>query len=146
MTKRGFGRQLALCAVIAGVMVTPVAWAQDEPTPTIDNKPGSLIKAGDVLTGELNSLRGRAGKKGKRTATYELTSQPHRLPPPGGLCGLETGPQTFQIVTKSDAQVAQLKGFVGKEVSLKVEEVACAEDAGEMSEAIVSKWSVVTKH
>jgi hypothetical protein len=147
MTKRGFGRQLALCAVIAGVMATPIAWAQqDEPAPAADNKPGSLIKAGDVLTGELNSLRGRAGKKGKRTATYQLTSQPHRLPPPGGLCGLETGPQTFQIVTNSDAQVGQLKGFVGKEVSLKVEEVACAEDAGEMSEAIVSKWSVVTKH
>jgi len=151
MTKRGFGRQLALGAIIArviiaGVIVMPAVWAQDEPAPTIDNKPGTLIKAGDVLTGELNSLRGRGGKKGKRTATYELTSQPHRLPPPGGLCGLETGPQTFQIVTNSDAQAAQLKGFVGKEVSLRVEEVACAEDAGQMSEAIVSKWSVVTRH
>jgi len=147
MTKRGFGKQLALCAVIAVVMATPAAWAQQEaPAPAGDNKPGTLIKAGDVLSGELNSLRGRAGKKGKRTATYQLTSEPHRLPPPGGLCGLETGPQTFQIVTNSDAQAALLKGFVGKEVSLKVEEVACAEDAGQMSEAIVSKWSVVTKH
>jgi hypothetical protein len=146
MTKRGFGMQLALCAVIAGVMVTPVAWAQDEPAPTIDNKPGSLIKAGDVLTGELNALRSRGAKKDKRTATYQLTSQPHRLPPPGGLCGLETGPQTFQIVANSDAQAAQLKNFAGKEISLRVDEVACAEDAGEMSEAIVSKWSVVTKH
>jgi hypothetical protein len=145
MTKRGFGRQLALCAVIAGVMVTPVAWAQDEPVPPIDNKPGTLIKAGDVLTGELNALRSHGGKKGKRTATYQLTSQPHRLPPPGGLCGLETGPQTFQIVTNSDAQAAQLKSFAGKEISLRVDEVACAEDAGEMSEAIVSKWSVVGK-
>ena len=151
MTKRGFGRQLALGAIIArviiaGVIVMPAVWAQDEPAPTIDNKPGTLIKAGDVLTGELNSLRGRGGKKGKRTATYELTSQPHRLPPPGGLCGLETGPQTFQIVTNSDAQAAQLKNFVGKEISLRVDEVACAEDAGEMSEAIVFKWSVVARH
>jgi len=151
MTKRGFGRQLALGAIIArviiaGVIVMPAVWALDEPAPTIDNKPGTLIKAGDVLTGELNSLRGRGGKKGKRTATYELTSQPHRLPPPGGLCGLETGPQTFQIVTNSDAQAAQLKNFVGKEISLRVDEVACAEDAGEMSEAIVSKWSVVARH
>jgi hypothetical protein len=147
MTKRGFGKQLALCAVIAVVMATPAAWAQQEaPAPAGDNKPGTLIKAGDVLSGELNSLRGRAGKKGKRMATYQLTSEPHRLPPPGGLCGLETGPQTFQIVTNSDAQAALLKGFVGKEVSLKVEEVACAEDAGQMSEAIVSKWSVVTRH
>jgi hypothetical protein len=39
-----------------------------------------------------------------------------------------------------------LKGFVGKEVSLRVDEVACAQDAGQMSEAIVSKWSVVSKH
>ncbi len=88
----------------------------------------------------------RGGKKGKRVATYQLTSEPRRLPPPNGLCGLETGPETFQIVTSSDAQAAQLKGFIGKEVSLKVDEVACAQDAGQMSEAVVTKWSVVTKH
>jgi hypothetical protein len=146
MTKRGFGRQLALGAIIAGVMAMPAAWAQQEaPAPAGDYKPGSLIKAGDVLSGELNTLHTRGGRNGKRLATYQLTSQPHRLPPPGGLCGLETGPETFQIVTNSDAQVAQLKGFVGKEVSLRVEEVACAQDAGQMSEAIVSKWSVVTR-
>jgi hypothetical protein len=135
-----------LGAIIAGVMAMPAAWAQqDAPAPAGDNKPGSLIKAGDVLSGELNTLHTRGGKKGKRLATYQLTSQPHRLPPPGGLCGLETGPETFQIVTNSDAQVAQLKGFVGREVSLRVEEVACAQDAGQMSEAIVSKWSVMTR-
>jgi hypothetical protein len=105
-----------------------------------------LISAGDVLSGELNALKVRGGKKGKRVATYQLTSEPRRLPPPGGLCNLETGPETFQIVTNNDAQAAQLKGFVGKEVSLRVDEVACAQDAGQMSEAIVSKWSVVSKH
>jgi hypothetical protein len=147
MTKRGFGRRLALGVIMLTALAMPIASAQqDAPAPAADNKPGSLIKAGDVLSGELNALRSREGKKGKRTATYQLTSQPHRLPPPGGLCGLETGPETFQIVANSDAQVAQLKGFVGKEVSLRVDEVACAEDAGQMSEAIVSKWSVVTKH
>ena len=109
-------------------------------------KPAKLISAGDVLSGELNALRVRSGKKGKRVATYQLTSEPRRLPPPNGLCGLETGPETFQIVTNSDAQAAQLKAFLGKAVSLKVDEVACAQDAGEMSEAIVTKWSVVTKH
>jgi hypothetical protein len=151
MTKRGFGKQRALGAIIArviiaGVMVMPAAWAQqDAPAPVVDNKPGTLIKAGDVLSGELNSLRTRGGKNGKQAATYQLTSLPHRLPPPGGLCGLETGPETFQIVTNSDAQVTQLKGFVGKEVSLRVGEIACAEDAGQMSEAVVTKWSVVTK-
>jgi hypothetical protein len=144
MTKSGFGRQFALGMIIAAALSVPVARAQDEPAPN-DNKAGSLLKAGDVLSGELNALRTRGGKKGKRNATYQLTSEPHRLPAPGGLCGLETGPQTFQIVTNSDGQAAQLKGFSGKEVSLRVDEVACAESAGQMSEAIVTKWSLVTK-
>jgi hypothetical protein len=142
MTKRQFAKRLALAAVIAGTFAAPAAMAQQaEPA-----KAGKMINAGDVLSGELNALRVRGGKKGKRIATYQLTSEPRRLPPPNGLCGLETGPETFQIVTSSDAQAAQLKGFIGKEVSLKVDEVACAQDAGQMSEAIVTKWSVVTKH
>jgi hypothetical protein len=125
----------------------PVARAQQAaPAPAEAAKAAKLINAGDVLSGELNALRTRGGKKGKRVSTYQLTSEPRRLPPPSGLCGLETGPETFQIVTSSDAQAAQLKGFVGKEVSVKVDEVACAQEAGQMSEAVVTKWSVVTKH
>src|SRR5258708_7512779 len=85
-------------------------------------------------------------KRGKRVATYQLVSEPRRLPPPNGLCNLETGPETFQLIAASDAQAAQLKGFIGKEISVKVDEVACAQDAGQMSEAVVTKWSVVTKH
>jgi hypothetical protein len=107
-------------------------------------KAGKLINAGDILSGQLNAMRTRGGKKGKRVNTYQLVSEPRRLPPPSGLCNLETGPETFQIVTNSDAQTAQLKGFVGKEISVKVDEVACAQDAGQMSEAVVTKWSVVT--
>jgi len=140
MTKRRFGKRLVLGAITAAMLAAPAALAQQaEPAP----KP---INAGDVLSGELNAMRLRGGTKGKRAATYQLTSEPRRLPPPNGLCGLETGPETFQIVTNNDAQAAQLKNFVGKEVSLKVDEVACAQDAGEMSEAVVTKWSVVTKH
>ena len=143
MTKRRFGKRLALAAVIAVALAAPAGFAQQaEPAP----KAAKLISAGDVLSGELNAMRLRGDKKGKRVATYQLTSEPRRLPPPSGLCGLETGPETFQIVTNSDAQAAQLKGFVGKEVSLKVDEVACAQEAGQMSEAVVTKWSVVTKH
>ena len=118
------------------------ARSRREPAP----KPGKLINAGDVLSGELNAMKVRGAKKGKRVATYQLTSEPRRLPPPNGLCNLETGPETFQLVTSSDAQAAQLKGFIGKEISIKVDEVACAQDAGQMSEAVVTKWSVVTKH
>ncbi len=39
-----------------------------------------------------------------------------------------------------------MKAFIGKEVSVKVDEVSCAQEAGQMSEAVVTKWSVVTKH
>jgi hypothetical protein len=143
MTKRGFGKRLALAAVIAAMSAAPAAFAQQaEPAP----KAGKLINAGDVLSGELNAMRIRGGKNGKRVNTFQLVSEPRRLPPPSGLCNLETGPETFQIITNSDAQAAQLKGFVGKQVSLKVDEVACAQEAGQMSEAVVTKWSVVTKH
>jgi hypothetical protein len=110
-------------------------------------KPAAAPKAmqiGDVLSGQLNALRVRA-PKGKRANTFQLVSEPRRLPAPAGLCNLETGPETFEIVAANEAQAAQLKKLVGKEVSLKVTEVACAEQAGQMSEALVTKWTVVTK-
>jgi hypothetical protein len=140
MTKR-FGRRSRFALIIAAALVAPSAWAQQsEPAP----KPGKPINAGDVLSGELTSMKG--SKRTKRQQTYQITSQPRRLPPPSGLCNLETGPETFQLVTTSDAQAAQLKNFIGKEISVKVDEVACAQDAGQMSEAVITKWSVVTKH
>jgi hypothetical protein len=141
MTIRRLARHLALVTFITATPAVPAAVAQQAETPP----KAKVMNAGDVLSGELNALRVRGGKKGKRVATYQLTSEPRRLPPPSGLCGLETGPETFQIVTNNDAQAAQLKGFVGKEVSVKVDEVACAQDAGQMSEAVVTKWSMVTK-
>jgi hypothetical protein len=90
-------------------------------------------------------MRVREGSNGKRVATYQITSEPRRLPPPSGLCNLETGPETFQLVTTSDAQANQLKSLVGKEVSVKIGEIACAQEAGQVSEAVVTKWSIVTK-
>ncbi|MDB5518682.1 MAG: hypothetical protein JWQ17_5440 [Tardiphaga sp.] len=134
MTRIDFGKS-ALAATLLALLVmvdAPAAQAQQ------------IMKNGDVLTGQLNAMRGRAAK-GKRVNTYQLVSEPRRLPAPSGLCNLETGPETFQIVTANDAEAAKLKGFVGKEISLKVNEVACAEEAGQMSEAVVTKWSVVGK-
>jgi hypothetical protein len=135
---------VTLAAVLAMVFAGAVDAQTQQTEPAA--KAGRLINAGDILSGQLNAMRVRGAKKGKRVNTYQLVSEPRRLPPPNGLCNLETGPETFQIVTNSDAQTAQLKGFIGKEISVKVDEVACAEDAGQMSEAIVTKWSVVTKH
>src|ERR1700737_2355959 len=116
MTRLRLGRRLAVATLIAATIAPPAALAQQAAPPP---KAARLINAGDVLSGELNALRTRDVKKGKRVATYQLTSEPRRLPPPNGLCGLETGPETFQIVTNSDAQAAQLRGFIGKELSLK---------------------------
>jgi hypothetical protein len=141
MTRRRFGVRFALVTIIAAASAAPALAQPAEPAP----QAAKPISAGDVLSGELNALKIRGGKKGKRVATYQLTSEPRRLPPPNGLCGLETGPETFQIVISNDAQAAQLKAFVGKEVSVKVDEVSCAQEAGQMSEAVVTKWSVVTK-
>jgi hypothetical protein len=139
MTRSDFGRLSVLAAAGLSIFLADVieAQAQQAVAPQV-------IKSGDVLTGQLNALRGRA-VKGKRVNTFQLVSEPHRLPPPNGLCGLETGPETFQIVTSNPAQAAQLKGFIGKEVSFKIDEVSCAQDAGQFSEAVVTKWSVVTK-
>jgi hypothetical protein len=142
MTKPRFAKRWACVWAVAAALAVFPAWAQDAAQPT---KPGKPINAGDVLSGELTAMRVKSGGNGKRVATYQITSEPRRLPPPSGLCNLETGPETFQLVTNSDAQAAQLKNFVGKEISVKVEEVSCAQDAGQMTEAVVTKWSVVTK-
>jgi hypothetical protein len=142
MTRRRFGGHLALATVMAVASAVP-ALAQDADAAP---KAAKLMNAGDVLSGELNAMKVRSGQKGKRVAAYEVRSEPRRLATANGLCGLETGPETFQIVISSPAQVAQLKNFLGKEVSLKVDEVACSQEAGQMSDAVVTKWSVVTKH
>jgi hypothetical protein len=140
MTKRLFGMHMGLALLLVACPMAALA-QQGEPAP----KTAKLIQAGDVLSGELNAMRTR-GKKGKRVATYQITSEPRRLPPPSGLCGLETGPETFQIVVSNDAQLAQLKSLVGKEIAVKVGEVACSQEAGQMTDAVISKWTVVSKH
>jgi hypothetical protein len=140
MTKRRFGRRWGFAVMMAAAMVSPACAQQAQPAP----KAAKLINVGDVLTGELNVMKLRGPKKGKRVATYQVTSEPRRLPTGNGLCGLETGPETFQIVA-NDAQASLLKNFAGKEISLRVDEVACSQEAGQMSDAVVTKWSVV-KH
>ena len=137
-----FAATACLClthAVAAQTAAPPASETPEKPKAPVAMKPG------DILTGQLTAMKLRAKGKGKRVPTYQLVSEPRRLPPPGGLCNLETGPETFQIVAGSDAQAAQLKKFIGKDVALKVDQVACAEEAGVMSEAIVTKWSFVAR-
>ena len=143
MTKL-FATRWALVAMMT-MLVSPAISAQQGDGVPPPSKPGKPINTGDVLSGELNAMKVRDVKNGKRVATYQITSEPRRLPPPNGLCNLETGPETFQLVTSSEAQTTQLKSFVGKEISVKVDEIACASDAGQMSEAVITKWSLVRK-
>jgi hypothetical protein len=141
MPKRRFAIGLAVASIL--LANSPGSAGRAEQPAAAPLKAGKPIKTGDVLSGELNALRVRDPKDGKRIATYQITTEPRRLPPPNGLCNLETGPETFQLVLTSDAQAAQLKGFVGKSISVKVDEVSCAQDAGQMTEAVITKWSVV---
>lgn len=144
MTKL-FATRLALVATMAMLVTPAVSAQQDDETPP-PSKPGKPINTGDVLSGELNAMKVRDVRNaGKRIAMYQITSEPRRLPAPNGLCNLETGPETFQLIPSGDAQAAQLKTSVGKEISVKVDEVACASDPGQMSEAVVTKWSIIKK-
>jgi hypothetical protein len=144
MTKL-FATRLALVATML-LLVTPAISAQQDDEAAPAPKPGKPINTGEVLSGELNAMKVRDVKNaGKRISTYQITSEPRRLPAPSGLCNLETGPETFQLVTSSDAQATQLKSFVGKAISVKVDEVACASDPGQMSEAVITKWSLIKK-
>ncbi len=124
-----------LAAGCVAVLMSSNAFAQQKAKP---------INTGEVLSGELTAMR--SGPKKKRVITYQLTSEPRRLPGSAGLCNLETGPETFQIVTNSDAEAAALKPFIGKSIALKANEMSCAQAAGQLSDAIVTKWSVVTRH
>ncbi len=126
------------------ILVTACCLASLYPLGARAQQKAKPITTGGVLSGELTALR--SGPKKKRVITYQLTSEPRRLPSPSGLCNLETGPETFQIVADSDAEAAALKPFIGKSVALKADELSCAQAAGQFSDAIVTKWSVVTKH
>ena len=44
------------------------------------------------------------------------------------MCNLETGPETFQIVTNSDAEAAALKPFIGKSIALGTGQICYPSD------------------
>jgi hypothetical protein len=99
------------------------------------------LRNGDVLSGELRVMRSR--DKGKRIETYQVLSEARRIPGPDGLCNLETGPETFQIVTHDPTDITRLKPYIGKTITLKASDMSCATTAGQVSDALISKWSIV---
>src|SRR2546429_4976689 len=86
MTRSDFGKLSALAAAVLAIMQAGAFDAQAQ----------QAIKKGDVLTGQLNAMRSPA--RGKRVNTFQLVSEPHRLPPPSGLCHLQTRPEAIPIL------------------------------------------------
>jgi hypothetical protein len=109
---------------------------------SIEGSAQQTIKAGGVLSGELHAMLNR-GPEGKSIETFQIISEPRKLPEPNGLCNLETGPETFEIVASGSADISRLKELIGKQISIKANEMSCSEVAGQMSDAVVSKWSLV---
>ncbi|MCX7307472.1 MAG: hypothetical protein NTZ72_05795 [Afipia sp.] len=133
MTSWRFTKFTALTGALLGVVLSGASSAfAAKPKP---------LNAGEILSGELTAMKSKKTKG----LTFQLTSEPRRLPAPSGLCNLETGPETFQIVTNSAAEAAELKPFIGKTVSVKANEMSCPQDAQQFSDAIVTKWSLVGK-
>ena len=80
MTKPRFGKRLGFAAIMAVAFAAPSTQAQPaqeaEPAPP---KAGKLINAGDVLSGELNAMKVRGGKRGGRIATTAQQGQVMRF-------------------------------------------------------------------
>lgn len=75
MTTHRFGVCLGF-ALLAVTFAASGAIAQQSDAP---QKPGKMIRAGDVLSGELGVMKVRDTKnRGKRVATYQITSEPRR--------------------------------------------------------------------
>ena len=82
MMKRRFAKRVSFAVILATAFAAPIASAQSapqaEPAPA---KAGKLMNTGDVLSGELTTIKTRGGKRGPKMQTYQITSEPRRLPP-----------------------------------------------------------------
>src|SRR4051812_33543286 len=77
MTASDFAKPFLLAAVILVTAAFEAPAQQTEPPA----KTGKPINAGDILSGQLNAMRMRGATKGKRVNTFQLVSEPRRLPP-----------------------------------------------------------------
>lgn len=100
------------------------------------------LRGSDVVTGELNIMRVRVTGQPARVDTFHIVSEARRLMGADSMCNLETGPETFQVIAHDDAEAARLRALRGQTVSIRVKEVSCAREAGQYSDAVISKWSI----
>ena len=69
MTKRGFGKRLALGAILVALSAPSVLAQQGE----VPQKAGRPLNAGDVLSGELNALKIKSAKPGQARKRLDQT-------------------------------------------------------------------------
>jgi hypothetical protein len=119
---------LGMAAVVGSAMSTAVA--QD------------AIREGDLLTGELRLVRTKH-PNGTPIGAFQIVSLPRAMPANDEFCD---GPATtFHIAAMDDATRKQLRALIGKKVSLKAEELVCSHTAWHIGDAVVLKWSALTK-
>src|SRR4051812_43083971 len=70
MTGRDFAKRVALAGAVFALGLTGALDAQAQQVEPAA-KPGKLINAGDILSGQLNALRMRGAKRGKRANTFQ---------------------------------------------------------------------------
>ena len=51
---------------------------------------------------------------------------------------VKTAAKTVQLIAISDAEATQLKNPVGKDISVKVDEDACAQNAGQICHVMIT--------
>ena len=121
------------------IALSLAAFAISVPQKAVAEQP-QLLRSGGVLSGELALVAGHA--EGKRVTMYQITSEPRKLPGPDGLCNLETGPETFKLVTRGDGDEKVLKKLVGKTISIQAKELACPQGPADIADAVVKSWAL----
>ena len=99
------------------------------------------IKVGDLLTGKLRLVRTKH-PNGTPIGAFQIVSLP-RMMPTDEFC--DGAARTFQIVAMDRAATAQLRPLLGKQVSLKAEDMFCSHTAWHVGDAVVLKWTALTK-
>jgi hypothetical protein len=120
---------LPLAAVAAGPPLVAVAHAQQ------------AIRDGDMLTGELRLVRTRH-PNGTRIEAYQIVSAPRAMPSDDEFCEAGKGATTFHLFTMNDADKRKLAGRLGETITVKADELFCAQTAWHIGDVAVPKWSL----
>lgn len=100
-----------------------------------------LLKKGDVISGPLRFFQSQH-PNGTWIPVYQVKSDnPRNFAEKDEFCPDDHPPVTFHIVPGNDkAKEAQLKKFVGKKVSIVLEDFFCSETAWHIGDAVVFGW------